>query len=141
MVNKIKREITLPSLPIGVLEVLLFCGTFLTCGAIALDSTLSSMILPMLVFAGVMMLSMTLSGVYQAEIARSIIRLHQRTAIGYTVAAVLMVILATLNSSQYFDLKFIAIAFLFSFIVVSTIRPVISDDVTSNEDDRRSSSN
>ena len=139
MVNKIKHQATLPSLPIGVLEVLIFCGAFLVCGTIALNSSITAMILPMLLFTSVMMVSMVLSGVYKADIARSIILLHKRTAAGYLCAALMMLVLTGLSTSEFFDFKFIALAFIFSFIVISTIRPVISDDVTSGQGDRRSS--
>ncbi len=138
MVNKIKRQVTLPSIAIGLLEVFIFCGVFLVTGIIGLNSAFLSLILPMFVFAAVMMGSMVLTGVYRSDISRSIIHLHQRTAIGYAIAAIGLLILAALSSSDYFDMKFLAIVLLFSFFVVSTIRPVIVEGrVFKQEGDRR----
>lgn len=137
MVNKMKRQVTFPSFSTGILEVIIFSSVFLVTGSIGLDSGLSSMILPMIIFSGVMMTSMVLTGVYRSDISRSIVQLYQRTAVGYIIAGAGMVLLAVLTTSEYFDLRFSGFVLLFSFFVVSTIRPVIVDSISTAEGDRR----
>lgn len=137
MVNKMKRQVTFPTFSTGILEVVIFSSVFLVTGSIGLDSGISSMILPMIVFSAVMMTSMVLTGVYRSDISRSIVRLYQRTAVGYVIAALGLVVLALLTTSEYFDLRFSGFVLLFSFFVVSTIRPVIVDSISTDDDDRR----
>ncbi len=137
MVNKIKRQVTFPSFSTGLLEVIIFGSVFLVTGSIGLDSGISAMILPMIVFSAVMLTSMVLTGVYRSDISRSIVSLYQRTAVGYVIAALGLVVLALLTTSEYFDLRFSGFVLLFSFFVVSTIRPVIVESISTDECDRR----
>ncbi|MCB1755970.1 MAG: hypothetical protein KDJ38_10635 [Gammaproteobacteria bacterium] len=137
MVNKIKLQVALPSPATGMLELLIFCSVFLLTGTIGLNSGVSSMILPMLVFSAIMMSSMIVTGVYRPDIAHSIMRLYQRTALGCLIAGAGFAILATLSSSACFDIRFSGLVLLFSYFVVSTIRPVIVDTVSTSEGDRR----
>ncbi len=137
MVNKIRQQITLPSPAMAIMEVVLFCSVFLATGAFGLNATLVSMIFPMTTFVIIIMFGMIVSGVYRADISRSIVQLYQRTVIGYLIAGVALFFLATLSVSQYYDAKFLGFVLIFSFCVVSTIRPLIVDGVSLSAEDRR----
>lgn len=137
MVQRFKHQIALPSISTAVLEVGIFCAAYLTTGVIGLDRTIGSLLLPMFLFAAVMMGSMIITGVYREDISRSIVRLHKRTAIGYGIAALGMSLLTLASASELFTVHFLGFVLLFSFFIVGTIRPVIVDNVSMSSLDRR----
>lgn len=137
MVKRFKRQIALPTVSTAVLEVGIFCAAFLTTGSIGLNRTVGSMLLPMMLFACIMMISMIVTGVYREDISRSIIRLHKRTAIGYSIAALGMLFMTLWSASDLFSVHFLGFVLLFSFFIVGTVRPVIVDTVSTSALDRR----
>ena len=137
MVNKIKKQISLPAPAVGVLEMLILTCVFLSTAAVGLKTGIESIIIPLLTFVFFMMIGMVMSGVYRSDVARSIIRSYQRTVIGYLIAAIGLYMIATMTASQYFDVRFIGFVLFFSFCVISTIRPLIKE-VTHPDGDRRS---
>ncbi|MDO6462275.1 hypothetical protein Q4485_16315 [Granulosicoccaceae sp. 1_MG-2023] len=137
MVKKFKRQIAMPSVSTGVLEVSIFCIAFLATGVIGLHRTVPSLILPMVLFAAVMMISMIVTGVYRDDISHSIVRLYKRTALGYGIGAAGMLIFVLVSTSELFTLHFVGFVLMFSFFMVSTVRPVIVDSISTSALDRR----
>ncbi len=136
MVNKIGKQFTLPAPTIGVLETLIFCCVFLSTAAVVLETGGDSILPSLLIFVVVMMVSMIISGVYRSDIARSIVNLYRQTIIGYAFATLCLYSATVLSASRYMDIEFIGFVLMFSFCVLSTIRPLILEAVSPKEDRR-----
>jgi len=137
MVDQIKKRASLPNPITGIFEILLFCAAFVAGGFLIQGGDIAPLLLPMGVFAAVMMLSMVLCGVYKPEVKRSALRLFRHNLMGFGVAVGGLVLLQMAVPQLGMGLDFFLFAVLMSFFAVGTIRPVISNANGSSARDRQ----
>lgn len=120
------RQVKFPSAIRGLTESLLFCGVFLAAGYVSLGMSVVDMLVPMVPIVFIMMLSMTLSGVYRPEITNSIMNLYIHSAYGFVLGSVTFVVCVYFIAPEFATLKFEFFFLFFSFFVTNTMRPIIS---------------
>ena len=120
------RQVRFPTAIRALTESLLFCAVFLAAGNVSLGVPLVHILVPMVPVVFVMMLAMTLSGVYRPEITNSIMKLYVHSAYGFVLGAIMFIITMPLVAPEYATAKFEFFFLFFSFFVLNTLRPIIS---------------
>ena len=120
------RQIRFPGALRALTESLLFCAVFLAAGYVSLGVPLVHMLVPMVPVVFVMMLAMTLSGVYRPDISNSIMKLYVHSAYGFILGSIMFVITMPLVAPEFATAKFEFFYLFFSFFVINTMRPIIS---------------
>ena len=120
------RQIKFPTAMRALVESLLFCAVFLAAGYVSLGVPLGHILVPMVPIVLLMMLAMTLSGVYRPEITNSIMNLYVHSAYGFILGAIMFIITMPLIAPELATAKFEFFFLFFSFFVINTMRPIIS---------------
>jgi len=110
----------------GITESVLFCAVFLASGYVSLGMPVVDMLAPMVPVVFLMMLSMTVSGVYRPEITNSIMNLYVHSAYGFVLGSVTFISCVKFIAPEFATLKFEFFFLFSSFFVLNAMRPIIS---------------
>ena len=120
------RQVRFPTAIRALTESLIFGAVFLAAGYVSLGAPLVHILVPMVPVVFVMMLAMTLSGVYRPEITNMIVNLYVHSAYGFVLGAIMFIITMPLIAPEFATAKFEFFFLFFSFFVINTMRPIIS---------------